>query len=312
MRSRVWIALGSVYLVWGSTYLAVMVAIRTLPPLLMSSIRFALAGGALYLWSIRRGDVEGDRPGRAQWLAASVVGALLLVVGNGGIAWSEQRIDSGVAALIVACVPIFVALLEWGFARKRMSGSGIAGLVVGIAGVAFLVGPSGQVDPVGGAVIVLASLAWTVGSLYAPRAALPRRPLVGASMQMLSASLLLAVAGVSAGELGRPEAPSAESLLALGYLVVVGSIVTYSAYLWLLGNAEASLVSTYAYVNPVVAVALGAAFLGEAVTGTMAVAGLAILGAVGLILRSQPRAVPVPAIEPEGGPIRRPALREAA
>lgn len=313
MRRRVWIALGLVYLVWGSTYLAVMVGIQTLPPLLMSSVRFALAGGVLYAWSIRRGDVTGDRPGATQWLSAAVVGGLLLFVGNGGIAWSETRIDSGVAALIVACVPIFVALLEWTLFRKRLSGLGVLGLAVGIAGVGFLVGPSGEVDPVGGAVIVFASLAWTVGSLYAPRAPLPQRPLVSASMQMLSASALLAVAAVFAGELGEVRAPSAESLLALAYLVVVGSIVTYTAYLWLLRQAEPSLVSTYAYVNPVVAVALGAAFLGEALTGTMVVAGLGIVGAVALILRSQPRAVPVPAREPEGGPVfREAALREAA
>ena len=313
--TRIWFALGTVYLVWGSTYLAIMVGIRTLPPLLMSSVRFALAGGILYAWSIRRGDRSGDRPRANQWLAAAAVGGLLLVCGNGGIAWAQQRVASGVAALIVACVPIFVALLEWSVLRKRLAGTGLAGLAIGIGGVAFLVGPSGAVDPVGGTVIVLASLAWTVGSLYTPFAPLPSRPLVSASMQMLCASVLLAVAGIAAGELGRVQAPSPASLLALAYLVVVGSIITYTAYTWLLGNAPASLVSTYAYVNPVVAVALGAVFLGEAVSGQMLVAGVAIVGAVVLVLRSRPRpdAEPTePTVRREGEPTVRPALREAA
>jgi drug/metabolite transporter (DMT)-like permease len=308
--TRIWLALGTVYLVWGSTYLAIMVGIRTLPPLLMSSVRFALAGGILFAWSIRRGDRAGDRPHASQWLAAAAIGGLLLVCGNGGIAWAQQRVASGVAALIVACVPIFVALLEWTVHRKRVAASGLAGLAIGIAGVGFLVGPSGAVDPVGGVVIVLASLAWTVGSLYAPFAPLPSRPLVSASMQMLCASVLLAVAGVSAGELGRMEMPSLASVVALGYLVVVGSIVTYTAYVWLLGNASPSLVSTYAYVNPVVAVALGAAFLGEAVSGRMIVAGVAIVGAVALVVRSRPR--DEPEARREGEPRVRPALSDAS
>jgi len=313
--TRIWLALGTVYLVWGSTYLAIMVGIRTLPPLLMSSVRFALAGGILYAWSIRRGDRVGDRPGATQWLSAAAIGGLLLFAGNGGIAWAQQRVASGVAALIVACVPIFVALLEWTFLRKRLAWPGLVGLAVGLGGVAFLVGPSGAVDPVGGIVIVAASLAWTIGSLSTPFAPLPARPLVSASMQMLCASVLLAVAGVAAGELGRIERPSGESLVALAYLVVVGSIVTYTAYTWLLGNAPASLVSTYAYVNPVIAVALGAIFLGEALSGRMLVAGAAIVGAVVLVVRSRPKTPP--ALDParwaaKGEPAREPALREAA
>ncbi len=172
---RSWLALGTVYLVWGSTYLGVMVGIRTMPPLLMSSLRFGLAGALLYAFSIRRGDVRGDRPGATQWLAAAAIGALLLVIDAGGIAWAEQRVPSGLTALIVACVPLFVAVLEWFASGRRLTPLGTLGLVVGIAGVAFLVGPSGQVDPIGAVVIVVGALAWAVGSVFAPKLPLPQR-----------------------------------------------------------------------------------------------------------------------------------------
>jgi drug/metabolite transporter (DMT)-like permease len=314
MRSRVILALGIVYLVWGSTYLAVMVGIRTFPPLLMSSLRFAVAGGLLYAWSIRRGDVEGDRLGPAQWLSATAIGGLLLVIDAGGIAWAEQRVPSGLTALIVACVPIFVAVLQWSSSGKRLTPFGTLGLVAGLAGVAFLVGPGGEVDPVGAGVIVLGAAAWAVGSVFSPRAPLPRRPLVAASMQMLTASVLLAVAGLSAGELSHFHMPTAASLAALAYLVLAGSIVAYTAYVWLLSNAATSLVSTFAYVNPVVAVALGAAILGESVSRKTVLAGAVILGAVVLILRGQNRdeGNVVPEAKPEGEPALEPALREAA
>jgi drug/metabolite transporter (DMT)-like permease len=314
MRPRVILALGIVYLVWGSTYLAVMVGIETFPPLLMSSLRFAVAGGLLYAWSIRRGDAEGDRPGPAQWLSATAIGGLLLVIDAGGIAWAEQRVPSGLTALIVACVPIFVAVLQWSSSGKRLTPVGALGLVAGLAGVAFLVGPGGEVDPVGAVVIVIGAAAWAAGTVFSPRLPLSRRPLVAASMQMLTASVLLAVAGVSAGELSQLHAPTAASLAALAYLIVAGSIVAYTAYVWLLSNATTSLVSTFAYVNPIVAVALGAAILGEDISRTTVLAGVAILGAVVLILRGEnrDRGTAVPDEKPEGELTLEPALREAA
>ncbi len=314
MSSRVILALGIVYLVWGSTYLAVMVGIETFPPLLMTSLRFAVAGGLLYAWSIRRGDAEGDdRPGPAQWLSATAIGGLLLVIDAGGIAWAEQRVPSGLTALIVACVPIFVAVLQFSSSGKRLTPVGTLGLLAGLAGVAFLVGPGGEVDPIGAGVIVLGAAAWAAGSVFSPRLQLPRRPLVSASMQMLTASVLLAVAGVFAGELSKFHAPTVASLAALAYLIVAGSIVAYAAYIWLLSNAATSLVSTFAYVNPVVAVALGAAILGETVSRTTVIAGAVILGAVVLILRGQNGdAVVVPEENAEGELTLEPALREAA
>jgi drug/metabolite transporter (DMT)-like permease len=286
-----WGALSTIYVVWGSTYLGIMVAIETLPPLLMSSARFLLAGAILYAFAVRRGDTAGDRPSRRQWAAAAVVGAALLLVGNGGVALSEERIDSGVAALLVATIPLWMAVLDRVLNGKRLALTGVLGLVVGLGGVALLVGPTGAggIDVLGGMMALSAAFAWAWGSLYARDASLPSRPLVGAGMQMLAGGVLLAVAGAATGELGEvdPGAVSARSLIAVAYLLVVGSVIAYSAYVWLLKNAPTGLVSTYAYVNPVVAVALGALFLAEPVTPRMLLAGLAIVAAVALIVTSQ-------------------------
>jgi drug/metabolite transporter (DMT)-like permease len=286
-----WGALSTIYVVWGSTYLGIMVAIETLPPLLMSSARFLLAGAILYAFAVRRGDTAGDRPSRRQWAAAAVVGAALLLVGNGGVALSEERIDSGVAALLVATIPLWMAVLDRVLNGKRLALTGVLGLVVGLGGVALLVGPTGAggIDVLGGMMALSAAFAWAWGSLYARDASLPSRPLVGAGMQMLAGGMLLAVAGAATGELGEvdPGAVSARSLIAVAYLLVVGSVIAYSAYVWLLKNAPTGLVSTYAYVNPVVAVALGALFLAEPVTPRMLLAGLAIVAAVALIVTSQ-------------------------
>jgi drug/metabolite transporter (DMT)-like permease len=308
MGTRVWAALATVYVVWGSTYLGIMLAIRTVPPFLMSATRFAIAGSLLYAWSIRRGDRQNDQPGRRQWLAATIVGGGLLVAGNGGIAWAEQRVDTGLAALIVAGVPVWFALFDSLLHRRRPSGRVIFGLVVGLAGIAFLVGPSGQVDPIGAAAVLCGSLCWVGGSLYAIRAPLPSRPLVGASMQMLAAGALLTILGIGTGELGELHTPSLESVGALTYLIAIGSLVAFSSYIWLLGNAPPTLVSTYAYVNPVVAVVLGALFLGEAVTPQMLLAGGAIVVAVALIVTARAPAPRVRRLErrPE------PALEQAA
>ena len=286
-----WGALGTIYVVWGSTYLGIMVAIETLPPLLMSAARFLLAGAILYGFAVRRGDTAGDRPNKRQWAAAAVVGAALLLVGNGGVALSEERIDSGIAALLVATIPLWMAVLDRVLNGRRLALPGVSGLVVGLGGVALLVGPTGSdgIDVLGGVMALSAAFAWAWGSLYARDASLPSRPLVGAGMQMLAGGVLLAVAGVATGELGEvdPGAVSARSLLAVAYLLVVGSVIAYSAYVWLLKNAPTGLVATYAYVNPVVAVALGAVFLAEPVTPRMLLAGLAIVAAVALIVTSQ-------------------------
>jgi drug/metabolite transporter (DMT)-like permease len=281
------LALGTVYLVWGSTYLAIRVTDRTMPPLLMSSVRFLVAGTALYLFASR----GRARPTLREWGAAAIVGAALLMVGNGGVAWAETRLHSGFAALIVAMMPLWVAVLDRAFFGRRLSPVAILGLVVGFAGVALLVRPGGGVDAVAALLLIGTTGTWAAGSLYARGARLPQSPLLSASMQMLCAGAFLGIAGLAFGEAGQVhrDSFSTKPVIAWLYLVLVGSLVAFSAYAWLLKNVRISLVSTYAFVNPVVAVALGAAFLGEQVTITTVIAGAAIVAAVVLLLTGRER-----------------------
>jgi drug/metabolite transporter (DMT)-like permease len=221
-----------------------------------------------------------------EWSAAAIVGGALLLVGNGGVAWAETRLDSGLAALIVAIIPLWVAVLDRVIFGRRLSLWAIVGLVVGFAGVALLVRPGGGVDVLAGLTLLGTTGAWAAGSLYARGAPLPQSPLLAAAMQMLCASVLLAVAGVAFGEPRQVHADafSAKPVAAWFYLVLVGSLVAFSAYAWLLKNVKIGVVSTYAFVNPVVAVGLGSLFLGERITGTTLLAGASIVVAVILIV----------------------------
>jgi drug/metabolite transporter (DMT)-like permease len=294
VTARAWGALATLYVVWGSTYLGIMLAIRTMPPFLMSSVRFLLAGGFLFALSPRR------RASLRAWAAALVAGGALLTIGNGGITWAEQRVDSGVAALLVATMPLWLALFDRFVFGRRLSGVGWMGLLVGLGGVALLVSPGGGgTDLLGGLACVGCAAAWAAGTLYARHAPLPSQPALASGMEMLAGGVLLGVAGLAAGEAGQVHLSqvSMESLLAVAYLVVVGSIVAFSCFQWLLHNAPTSIVSTYAYVNPVVAVLLGAAFLGEPLTVRTLVAGAAIVASVVLIVG--------------GGRVRLPRLRAA-
>ena len=271
-------ALATVYLVWGSTYLAIRVTDRTMPPLLMSSVRFLIAGTALYAFASR----GHARPTLRQWGSAAIVGAALLLIGNGGVAWAETRLESGLAALMVAIIPLWVALMDRAFFGRRLSPVAIAGLFVGFAGVALLVRPGGGGDVVAMLALVGTTAAWAGGSLYARGAALPESPLLSASMQMVAAAVFLGVAGLASGEASGVHADtfSTKPLIAFVYLVVVGSLIAFSAYAWLLKNVRISIVSTYAFVNPVVAVALGTVFLNETIGWTTVIAGAAIIVAV--------------------------------
>src|SRR4051794_19500036 len=226
MRMKLAIALATVYVVWGSTYLAIAVADRTLPPLLMLAVRFGLAGAILYGWSLWRGDVRRAKLGRREWLAAAIVGALLLFIETGAVAWAEQRVASGLTALLVASVPLFSALLDRTVFGVRLSLGAIGGIATGLLGVAILVGPSANIDPLGAAVLLAGAFAWAAGSAYARVAPLPSVSSLSTAMQMLCGAALLAVAGVTSGELGRVHlaAVSAESIGAFAYLVVIGSI----------------------------------------------------------------------------------------
>jgi drug/metabolite transporter (DMT)-like permease len=291
-----WLALAVVYVVWGSTYLGIDLAVRTMPPFLMAATRFLIAGPLLYVWATRRGD-RADRPTVRHWVSAFLIAAPMLAIGNAAVGWAEQTLDTGTASLIIASVPLWMALLDRVFYAQRLARVVVIGLVVGFGGVGLLVAPGGAAGGSSRAAIVLvfSSLAWAVGSLYSRQAALPRRPLVGAGMQMIAGGLILAVVSAVSGELNgfHPAAVSLESWLGLAYLVVAGSLVAYSSYIWLLRVAPTSLVGTYAYVNPVVAVLLGTLVLGEPLTWRTFVGGGVILASVALIVRA-PRAKPEP------------------
>ncbi len=287
------LGLAAIYLIWGSTYLAVMVAIRTMPPLLMSSVRFLVAGALLYVWARRREARASAAPDGRQWLAAGTTGFALLLIGSGGIAWAEQRLDSGVAALLGASIPLWIALLDRLLFGSRLSRLAMAGLGIGLAGVFVLVGPaSNGVNYIGAAAVLVSSLGWAAGSLHARSSPLPRSPLLTAGMQMLVGGALLGIAGIAAGETSQIhlEHLSAVSLVAFGYLVVGGSLLAYPLYHWLLRNAPTRVVTTHAYVNPAVAVLLGWAVLAEPLSRSTLVAAAAIVVSVLLIVGS--RAVP--------------------
>ena len=288
-RARIVTAFAAVYLVWGSTYLAIRYAIESMPPLTMAGTRFLIAGGMLYLWARFRG---AEPPTRRNWMAAGIVGGLLLLGGNGAVVWAEQRVPSGIAALLVATLPLWMVMLEWLRPRGvRPTASVFAGVGLGLAGLGVLVGPSllsdagGGVDPVGAAVLLGGSLSWAVGSLYARGAPLPRSGPLAMSMEMLAGGALLMIVGLLRGEGASfdPGAVTSSSVVALLYLITFGSLIGFTAYMWLLGVARPAHVATYAYVNPVVAVFLGWAIAGEAITTRTLVAAAIIVGAVALI-----------------------------
>jgi drug/metabolite transporter (DMT)-like permease len=311
--ASIWAALVAVYIVWGSTYLAIKYTVQTIPPLLSASARFLIAGALLYLWAVRRGDREGDRPRAVHWRSAAIIGVALLLGGNGFVVMAEQRIPSGLTSLVVATVPLWMVLMRTTALRERVGWRETVGLLIGFGGLAFLVGPVGgaRVDAVGTAMVVFAAFSWAAGSLYARGASLPSRPLVGTGMEMLAGGVALFVAGAAAGELADLDLAqiSAASLWGLGFLIVFGSWVGFAAYVWLLRVAPTSLVSTYAYVNPVVAVFLGWLFLSEAVTLRTFIAGGVILTAVAMIVSARPSedakgepAEGVPVADAEGQP----------
>jgi drug/metabolite transporter (DMT)-like permease len=287
----VWGAWAVVCVVWGTTYFSIRIVNETLPPLLAAGGRFLVAGALMYGMSVRRGDTAGDRPGPRQWRAAAIVGGALLLGGNGLVVWSERTTPSGIVALIIALVPLWMALIDLIVHGRRPRPQVAAGLVLGFAGAATLVSTSasGAVPLVGMLFAVLASLSWASGSLYARGADLPRRPFVGIGMEMLCGGAGLVVAGLLVGDVGRIDAErtSLASVLALGYLVVFGSLMAFASYVWLLRNARTSFVSTYAYVNPVVAVTLGWVFLDEPITLRTVVAGAVVLVAVAMIVASR-------------------------
>lgn len=281
-------AFAAVYVIWGSTYLAILFAIETLPPFTMAAVRFLVAGAALYGWARARGV---PHPGPGEWRGAAIVGGLLFLGGNGAVVWAEQWVPSGLVALLVAVVPLWMVLVHWLWAGGRRPGPLLAfGLLWGFGGVVLLVGSEGIMteDPehlAGGLLVLGGSFAWALGSVVQRRLALPTSARMSTALQMIAGGVWLIMAAIALGEPGRvhPGAVSARSTLALLYLVVFGSLVAFSAYIWLLRVTTPARVSTYAYVNPVVALGLGWVFAGEPLTGRTLLAAFVILTAVMLI-----------------------------
>jgi drug/metabolite transporter (DMT)-like permease len=288
-RAEVLLAFAAVYVLWGSTYLAIRFGVETIPPFLLAGLRHLTAGALLYAWMRARGT---PRPQPRHWRSAAVIGGLMLLGGNGLVTWAEQRVPSGLAALIVASVPLWMTVLDGLQRRERPHGVVLLGLAMGLAGIAFLVAPGrfaggGHVDPLGAAALLTAALLWAIGSLQSRRVPLPSSTLLATAMEMVAGgAILLAVAGAT-GEWGASSLATAStrSLAALAYLIVAGSLLGFSAYIFLLGATTPARVSTYAYVNPVVAVFLGWLFAGEPVTLRTLVSAAVIVAAVALIIR---------------------------
>jgi drug/metabolite transporter (DMT)-like permease len=287
--AAIWTALSAVYVIWGTTYLAIHVVNESLPPLIAAGIRFLVAGSVLYAITVRRGNVRGDRPRAPQWKAAAIVGLGLVAGGNGLVVLAERTIPTGVMSLIIALVPLWMALVDGVILRHRVGWLTAFGLVLGFSGAALLIGGTALTTsvPLSGLLVgVVASLSWTAASLYSRNAPLPARPLVGAGMEMMIGGATLVLAGTIRGELAllHLDAFSGRSLVAFAYLIAVGSWIGYTSYVWLLRNARTSLVSTYAYVNPVVAVFLGWLILDETITIRTLVAGVIVLIGVAIII----------------------------
>jgi drug/metabolite transporter (DMT)-like permease len=289
-RLAIWAALISVYIVWGSTYLAIRFSIATIPPFLMAGVRFLVAGAILYIWRRSAGDAP---PARIHWRSAAVVGGFLLLGGNGGVVWAEQRVVSGVAALLVGASPLWMVLID----AVRPGGrkptlASLAGVLVGFAGMFVLINPfagDNKIDSLGALVLLLGCFLWACGSLYSRNAALPASPLLGTGMEMLVGGAGLMIAGTLAGEWQRVNLAgiSRESMLGLLYLIIFGSLVGFASYTWLLRSAPTTLVSTYAYVNPLVAILLGNLLAQEPLNLRVILAASIIIGAVVIITLNQ-------------------------
>jgi drug/metabolite transporter (DMT)-like permease len=279
----------AVYLAWGSTYLAIRLALESIPPFILGGTRFFTAGLILYAWQ-RLAGAPAPRP--VEWRSAAIVGGLLLVGGNGSVIWAEQTIPSGIAALMVSTSPIWMVLLDSMLSLgQRPSWLTIIGVLVGFGGVVVLIGP-GQfnggaeaLNPLGLSVLLMAGLLWGSGSIYNRGARLPKSPLLGVGMQMLAGAAGFFILATFTGEWARLEltAITARSLWALSYLIVAGALIAYSAYIWLLRVAPTPLVSTYAYVNPLIAVFIGNLIAQEPLNARILVSTAIILGAVALI-----------------------------
>ncbi len=289
MKLRITIAMLAIYIIWGSTYLAIRFAVGTIPPFLMAATRFLIPGLILVIWRRLAGD---PAPTRQQWLSAAIIGILLLLGGNGLLSWAEQRIDSGIAAILIGTVPIWMVIIDAVWLSKKIPRlNAIIGLLAGFSGIVLLVDPlnlsklGDHPDAFGFGMLLLAAFFWSTGSVYTRKANLPASPLLVTGMEMLAGSAALFVVSLLGGEWKSFQVSqvSMQSALGLLYLIVAGSLGGFVAYTWLLKNAPISLVATYAYVNPIIAILLGHFFAAEVITARVLIAALIIIGSVILI-----------------------------
>lgn len=308
-KLRLILAFAALYLFWGGTFLFIRFGIETIPPFLMAGARHLVAGLILYVWAQMRAASRGEareRPTARHWLSAFALGALMLVGGNGGVTWAEQRVASGLAALMIATMPMWLVLIDWmwhGAARPTWRVT--IGIVVGFAGVVILVGPgrlagADRVDPVGAVVLTLAAILWAIGALYSRSAPLPKNLLLVIAMQSVAGGVLLFAVSAAAGEWARFSfaAVTLKSALSVAYLTVFGSIIGFTAFIWLMRVTTPARVSTYSYVNPIVALLFGWLAGGEPLPARTLIAAATIVVAVILIV-SQPVKTAKPPCETE-------------
>lgn len=311
----VWTAILILYVVWGSTYLGIRVAVETIPPFLMAAVRFVIAGSVILgvVAVVRRGRLS--RPTGQEWRDAFIIGSALMGGGMGMVAWGEQTVPSGIAGVLIAMMPVWVAVFGRVFFGERLPRIAIVGIATGMLGVVLLVGQSVAIDrsldPAGVLALLISPMCWAAGSLYSTnRARLHKDPFVTTGMQMLAGSLVLILGSVATGELATfsPAAVSTDSIIAFVYLTVIGSLVAFTAFAWVLRHAPLPLIATYAFVNPVIAVILGWLILHEAVTPIQLVAGGVIIVGVALIILARSRmAAPARARPGTDDPIEEPA-----
>jgi drug/metabolite transporter (DMT)-like permease len=306
MKPRAWAALIAVYIVWGSTYLAIRFAIETIPPFLSAGIRFLVAGVILFTWRRLSGD---PAPKKVEWRSASIVGILLLLGGNGGLVWAEQHISSGIASVFIATTPLWMVLIDsLRPGGRRANWLTWVGVLVGLLGIFLLANPwqthtasSPPLDPIGIVVLMIAAFSWSIGSLYSRNATLPDSPLLGTGMEMLVGSAGLFAFATLVGEWKQFDlaAISLRSVSGLTYLIIFGSGIGFVAYTWLLRNAPTSIVSTYAYVNPVVAILLGSIIANEPleqieiISAAIIIAGVILITTSKSITQRKPSPVPL-------------------
>lgn len=291
-RPAVWAALVTVYIVWGSTYLGIRIALRTVPPFLLASSRFLVSGAIVLAIGIALARRAGQPVNlRGSWRGAILPGFLFFALGNGSIAWAEQRVDTGITSLVVCALPLWLALFDRVLYGARLRPTAVAGIVLGFAGAALLAGPGrGHVDVLGVLGISVGSIAWSIGSLRSRQLPQQTHPFVASGVQMLAGAVFLALFGTANGEPWEAGRPSLDAIGGIAYLVVVGTLVGFMLYQWLLRVAPTPLVSTYAFANPVVALLLGWGIENETLSARTLAAAVLIVGAVALIIVSQARA----------------------